>query len=1681
MGFEVKEFVNLGMDKDSVISKTENTFAFNNFNIRISSVEDSTALSVTNEKGPQEIECNVFKYLKGNKITLSLKKGTLTIKSKFPVQSDLYIFYYISGRGGITLFRKESSELSLNIEDYEDGDSISNAYISKTLDITESEYYVNDTYFTYYTEFVDDPEITGELVDIQGSYVGHCIAGEYFVLFTTYELEGFIYRFKLVDNIFNGVLLYSGNLGLNPNSKFETLYFYESEDIQKVYWVDGINQPRVINIMAEPNYGRLNNQYDFTPEVSKFPRIKVQKNYHGLGLFPGGTIQYFVSLYNKFGAETGIVTQSALQYLSFEDRGAKADEVITCSFDITLSNIDTSFDYVRVYSAKRSSINGPVELKLVSDTKIVGDSVSVIDTNINQETLDPSLIYFLGGEPFKAETMACKDSTLFLGNIEYINNPLSDDIKDAIESIIEKTEKFNDAKSITFKHKCFSAGQINGEYGYTPQIKFSSRMFKTFKRGEVYRFAIQFMNKNGAWTVPLWIGDKLCDKHPDYDQAEHQIIVPEASFKLPSEVADIISEQYSKYRILMAETSYTNRSILAQGVVCPTIFNYEERYNNKPFSVSSWIMRPRGGNASWMHFSDTKVNTSSDAEIQSLTKSKPPIIEKDGSSGASNNAIAICVGISKYKKIDVKSYNVKYIENYNGDISQISSDAKLLYSDKENYSKWKDCYELLGNVFKRLGLDVSSYMNYSSFYEKTPGVGEPDGSFLDKSFNGAWGVEADHTTYHFYIPKGTEESSTLVDVDGKKSNFYIDNSIVTFHSPEIEAVQDLVDNSNLSFRVVGIVPITASYSNASLIVDSIGASPFSTVSIKPLSSVNFEGRAKTLITGDFYTDSGWMSGEKIHPSSKLRNYRLYLWHKEGSINGQNENTFIDDKGTPFETASAKLGNKLFATQRFSNATSYIDYINIAAGKSNIFNSEELIIKKIDIANKNSFYYQGNYDKLLAGQSFKVLNEDNPTGKQDIDNFPISSSDPIRINYKSTPHIIVPLCDENGTYYPLPRMEDEEEFSIKSLYPESLVEEKDIVYPWNDVYVGDTTKCIGFFKCPKEVTVESVKELLDPIVNTIDKKTLIADIKNGSVLAILVDTIHSVPVKYNKPIYLGVKTITNSDGSKTEEVTYHINNSTWIRDYISTNYYNIEMPNFTTNPEGEEGKVKLDSFFKVENLTIKWKIKFSYEEKALKIKKPNYPYLYMCELYRNIPYNSLYGGYDENALEKLKWIPISDITDIYSETGKMEGDTYYQRWDCLKTYPFTEESVNKVVDITSFMVESHINLDGRCDINRGNANLLNCRPTNFNLMNNAYSQNDNIFEYSILDEKFELNKFSNQIVWSLVKSPTEEIDSWTGINANSSIYLDGNYGKVNKLVTVNDNIVAFQDKAISVINYNERTQLSTESGVPIEIQNSGRVNGYDYVSTDYGCSNKNSIVQTKSGVYFIDCLTKSFSVFNKSGIEDISAKGMLSWFRNNDLTNLKTYYDNITHDVYLIDAYNCLAYNEDLKRFSSFYPYNGIDILFNISGKSFIFKNKFYEMFKGDFCTGLDGENVGYSVEYRVNPDSYSDKTFTNIEFIADMLNDGEDINSPHEEDLDAVPFDKLEVWNSYQEGSTELSKKLFGPLAKKFRIWRVQIPRDNKSRFKHDRIRSPWIHLKLSSSALNKRVVFHNLIVKYFK
>lgn len=502
-------------------------------------------------------------------------------------------------------------------------------------------------------------------------------------------------------------------------------------------------------------------------------------------------------------------------------------------------------------------------------------------------------------------------------------------------------------------------------------------------------------------------------------------------------------------------------------------------------------------------------------------------------------------------------------------------------------------------------------------------------------------------------------------------------------------------------------------------------------------------------------------------------------------------------------------------------------------------------------------------------------------------------------------------------------------------------------------------------------------------------------------------------------------------------------------------------------------------------------------------KMNRGWLWLVELYNDsIDPKSRFGGTSDDAIENNTWVPCGSaefLSDKDSLTLKYtEGDTFFQRYDCLKTYPYTTEDSNSIIDILSFMCETRVNIDGRYDRNRGQNSNLQMSPTNFNLLNHVYTQGNNFFSYRTLDKTmFNVDTYRNYITWSKKKTAGEETDTWTNVTLANVLDLDGDKGDINAIKRYNDNLFAFQDKALSQILYNERTQVSTTSGVPIELANSDKVSGKRYISETVGCRNKWSIADSPYGLYFIDANSSSIYLFNGK-LESLTEKfGFNSWARkainteiwNTTFNTFRTFYDNINKDVYFVGKESALNYSESIQQFTSFISYENTPAMFNVGNKFYAFKdNNLYEQGSGDYGV-FYGISKPYYITFLDNQEFTNDKTYTNLEFRAVVNPDIDEATK-----LFNIPFNRLKAKTDYQGGTAEFTAQSstnyskYPNMIRKFRAWRLDIPRHiwtNASGVKkRDRMRNPWIYLTLEKDAIagspQNKMEMHDLIVDYY-
>lgn len=1376
------------------------------------------------------------------------------------------------------------------------------------------------------------------LDNITGQYVGHIVVGQYLVLFTTTNSTSYIYRIQQKNDSLKQVVLYKGAKIFSINNPIEAICDIEGEYVQKVYWIDRDNQPRVINITKpellevynnnESDYSNLNNysdSFDFIRELTLNESIQVNKSYTN-GNFPSGVIQYAFSYYNIFGQESNIFYTTPLQYISPEKRGGSPEETNSNSFLLTIKNPDTKFDYLRIYSILRTSINAIPTVKRVVDIKVssaqeIHDTatntttrvITFTDTGNIGDTIDPSKLLYIGGEPIKAGSIESKDGTMFLGNIS-INTPVPSLSKEDIKANV----------TITLEYRETAQDQITATgYQHSNNLLQQPR----FKAGETYRIGIQLQHKNGRWSQPIHIKDFEVPDSCRPTNNGHYII----KIDIQQILENAYRDGYIKVRGVIVPQALSDRRVIAQGMLCPTVFNVKSRLDNAPFSQASWFLRP---------FS--------------------------------------------------KDYNVQN------------------NTSQESMVEFRHWTSLLAG--KDYGAEIQC-----------------------------------NTKQHLTAPvKSTDYDDDL---------FFVDQSILTFHSPEIEYNESLKyeieKEQELEVRIVGLINFTCNYSDSYLQTSTPTINPEAKGYIGSTIEMNSgRGLSSSLLYQDGIVQK--KDGQyKMKDTYNTRyNYLVYPWSRNGSIN--NDCVRPTDAGT----RTAVLNKKVISNLKFSLNNTWLTKAWVPKNgitPIKVFNSDQISLLKIKVpANnfadiKDTINYYGNINSMVVNKNSYPTAYLASYGSQNVipiggnlgDSNLIHTKDPVSMKYKSTSHAVFALnyLMKEGKQilpYALPILSDASiTYSTKPFWVDkwdvghqeqiSIIKEKHdtlpdtAAYQYNDIILAYNYKGHLYI-----YILEGYEEWTEvPIGDTMYEYT----------------DPNTQVVTYYQQTEFGAQEVVR-DGSYTPQI-----------DSLKESLPKVILPDGTQQ---------------------------EYIQK--------YPYLYLAEIVRKNKIVNQYGGSTDEALQNNMWIPASEpylIEQGNSATIILEyGDTWYSRYDCLKTYPFTSEDANQIVEIGSFMCETRINLDGRWDINRGLRSNINMSPINFNKMNNIYSQQNNFFNYRILDHIiYKSRRFNNQITWTLRKDPMSDVDPWTNISLSSILNLDGKFGNIIKLISFNDNLLCFQERALNHILFNSRVQIPVSDGVPVEISNGYKVEGSRLINNSIGLQNKQSICTTPLGIYFIDNVTNSLYLYNGqlSNISQIS--GMNLWIRKFYNTPLLLSFENLYGDVYLIPPVQdseALCFSTQLQQFTSFMSYGGICGMFNLGNKAYsIFSNNeglcIYQNFAGQY-NNFFGINKSWSISFISNQNPTTVKVFDTVDLRADIYNQQDIL-------MNISPVKKIVASNEYQSSQQELDNK---NMRKKFRIWRATIPRCSPQIGKiKDRIRNLWAEIKLYGNDDNNRVIIHDVSVKY--
>ena len=1504
------------------------------------------------------------------------------------------------------------------------------------------------------------------LITFKGYYVGHCVLGKYLVLFTANNdgSENYIYRVKNVENTFRVAILYyiqETDRGWSPDDPIETLGIYETEFIQKVYWVDGKHQPRVVNI-AKPEYILGNTKYEKVLELplwdysnsapsdreretinetidpidsvgdwrqfidsykEEYPQIYKEGSFDfvrdldltenvtvtkidGQGEFLQGTIQYAFSYYNKYEQESNIWYTTPIQYISPSTRGASPEEKVPNSFLINIWGTDQNFDFVRIYSIHRTSLDAIPTVKVVVDLpsklKDLGESIQYIDTGTTGYIIDPSQLLYIGGVSIIANCIAQKDQTLFLGGIT--QNELVP--KDAVMDILSKA----DIRDEEYWSNSTSSTPSNTSvyYDYKPDL--NSGYNAGFMPGETYRCGYQYQGKDGKWSEPIYYNDMVLRERPEWEN-----LPTKESRALRFSVGQDVKQKLlrlgvKKIRTCVVFPLTSERDVICEGIVCPTVYSVLGRQNDAPYAMSSWFFRPATNIANI----DNDINIFNGASIQ-------------------------------------------FQHN------------KALFSGANRGAE-------IQNMLT--GVDTISDVNQDNLSKYT-------------------------------------------------SQFFVDENIVTFHSPDLEFDTSLSNYNwdNVTLEIVGMARLGAisgdidiQTSSPTRGTDSIGFihKPFG---YQTHNNIFVNGG---LVMTTLYRDVG-VTKDTFEPMGDAY-WAIYPWHRSGSLNNDSRRPPVT-KDTDTGTQSAILLKKKISNLKFFDFNVPLgegdDSIRYNISTPQLFNSNEVTMLKLkpSYLQKEVPYY-GNVDTLITTpQEYPLYNSQGidksiqPVGGNVIN----SSKDPVRMKYKSSPHLVFSLGDSLDTIPLLPRHRATGADNLSSnnfLFPSwqqsgstdgstaDISKYDYILWEYSEADFMDIAFlsqkiapenqlgrcCIYKLSNSKYVVTKIERHNKGPQHKNITKVSNGLILKATSGITVIGNTmLPGTNINhYKKKVYIG------------PDKYYKIN--------YTENSFSLEPVTQPSNVQAEENTSTAKTY-KIAQMQFG----------VAGDDRDGLPYLLIGMLKRPSVVGK-FGGKSEEALKQNLWLPASEPVVISDNDQPIIvpfefGDTWYSRYDCLKTYPFTREDENQLVEIGSFMCETRVNIDGRYDRNRGQLSNINMSPQNFNLFNPIYSQMDNFFNYRIIDKDFYRQPtFANQITWSKEKHSGEETDTWTNINLANTLDLDGDKGAITSIKSWNDSIFCFQQKAFSQILFNSRTQIPVEDGVPIEISNGYKVSGKRYFSDEIGCNNKWSIISTPKGIYFIDSNTNGLYLFNGQLTNLSKGLGMDWWvkqiptstvwkpidIRNSVPNGIRSFYDTKYGDIYFspgqdnlsfVEQPEALCYSEQLEQFTSFMSYGGVQAMFNIGDNFYSLKHDgsnivLYQNNIGDY-NYFFGEYKPFSLTFISNDNPTYTKIFDTVELRSDVFTN-DIINS-------RMPFTSIEASNEYQKSGICNFEDSPESIKKKFRVWRINIPRVSEVASRHElggdtlrsnygraRIRNPWAKITLvNEDGYRDKVILHDLSVKY--
>lgn len=366
-------------------------------------------------------------------------------------------------------------------------------------------------------------------------------------------------------------------------------------------------------------------------------------------------------------------------------------------------------------------------------------------------------------------------------------------------------------------------------------------------------------------------------------------------------------------------------------------------------------------------------------------------------------------------------------------------------------------------------------------------------------------------------------------------------------------------------------------------------------------------------------------------------------------------------------------------------------------------------------------------------------------------------------------------------------------------------------------------------------------------------------------------------------------------------------------------------------------------------------------------------------------------------------------------------------------------------------------------------------TDLYIYNSVYSSMD--MSRGFIPEPFDFNAavhYDTRLKYSNLKIAGEYSDSWLKFKDGNVLDLDGNYGELTRIISLNNDVLFFQPFAVGRLGVLDREVLPSNASQSLFIGSGTVLERYDYITNESGTSFYDSIVSAEGGIYYYDNYCNMVQgVTTKDGKIALSeVKGLKSFFDYRTFSNVVGGYDkenrevlfSLFHDDNTIYTDKTLVYSLFNSSFIGFQ---------NFTTEQFITRGRIFLSTYGS--TSLYRHNIGNYGEFYgstgdstisliVNPYKMRTSTFHTVEFLTNVYN-----GATH---LPNTTLDSIGISNSYQTGTSLTT------FTQRIRSWRNNLLREEST---DKRMRDNFLRLDitLTDNSNNYKYVLHPFITNY--